>query len=582
MNTERTARFIRLALLLLVIPAALSVFGCSDGKHTSSPADEDGVTDGDQDVEREADAEPETTAAELVEQGVYWLENAENGLASKAFKSALDLDPNNANARFGYALSESFIGVEILGMVGQAIKGGLKPSFPEPASYRLAALADGDADPDPYNSGDYGDFNEWILSDLHRIFEMIGGHFTHAAELYKPIKGSAEVHLHFTHLPIYFGLKETGWLKGDLDGNDVYVFSAMANLMGQLFDFLNSGSFRGDLGSVVTSVMGGDLKVDFPRVMGLATFLLNDSPDFLAKSADSAARMAAVQTAFDTAFADLLAAYDTKLAIYTAGKQGGSKLFYIKKNTKGDKLLVMAIYKPDADGVGVKGEVNFLSPTEKTAMETLRAHVKDGGDPVGMKEVVLPAICSPLALAVGFGLLDALGLDLGLPAGSISPTSLANLASGILNLDLFALDLHTYFAAPFALRAVLPVWTGDRARYDNRFVMEWECPEETADDGYPNGSAMLLCAGDATSLVDAAHFTGQSYATLLDGQPLATPYIAWPNPSFDGALYVRAGSLNVPGYTAEPVFQKADTTTLNVALGKVIKGVMNYVSKDKR
>ena len=589
MKALHTISATRLVWALLLLALAAGLGACSSSTHTTAPADEDILADGDPDAERESEAEseseaePEISSAALVEKGVYWLENAENGLASKAFKSALDLDPANANARFGYALAESFIGMEILGMVGQAIKGAIKPAFPEPkASFPRAVSSAADGDADPYNPGDYSDFTDWLLADLHRAFDLIGGHFTKAAELYAPLKGKPGVGLHFNHLPIYFGLNETGWLKGDLDENDVYVFSAMSLLMSQLFDLLNSGNYRADLPTAANAFMGGNLKADFPHIAGLVVYLLNDSPDFLTKGPDSAARMAAVQQGFDTAFSDLLAAYQSKLEVYNAGAQGGDKLFFIKKNSKGDKLLAMAIYKPDKNGVETRGEVTFLSPTEKAAMDTLRAHVKDGGAPVGMKEVVLPAICSPLALAVGFGLLDALGLDLGLPAGTLSPTSLANLAAGILSLDLFALDLHSYFAAPFSLRSILPAWTSDQSRYENHFLLEWECPAECTDNGYPDGSGMLLCAGEAATLTDTAHFGGTSYATTADGQALATPYFAWPKPSCEDVLYIRVGDLNMPGYTAEPEFQKADRTSLNAAVGQVIKGVMNYVGKSKR
>ena len=536
--------------------------------------DPDPVVDGDGEPDLDADGDAvegdgegvNPVVEDLVETGIFWLENGEAELANQAFREAFDIAPNHPGARFGYAFSESMVGFEIMtGLILGALEGNLKSGFHPPS-------------PD---SDDPEDWNEWLDEEFFKAFELISERFRISVELYEPLKGETNLSMMFDKLPIYLGLQYPTYIKGEIDNTDVYIFDSMSRMFALALEFINAHQFKGDIGMVVNRIesdyWGGS--IDAEVILPIIAFLLNSSEDFLSFRPDGLG-LEKIDTSKDlllVAMENLILAAGAAEAELDTEDDQDDDLFTIIYDRRTPKLM-LNVYSEEQDpetGRDKKITMEFVAPEHIDAINSISKQIKNGGDPLPFDTDIMPVVASMAILPVGFGLLERFGIDLGLPYDIITPEVLTGLINGFVDLSIIALDLKAYYDDPLSLREMFPVWTSDQPRFENTLLMEWECPAETADDGLPNGSAKFFCVGD--ELEDLPHFVGTQYEFAADERPARSPYVAMQNPDFSGAFYVDMEALDLPDSSVEPQWQKADQRSFNAALAELLVGIVGLL-----
>lgn len=532
--------------------------GDSDGDIEDKP-DGDG-SDGD--IETDGDTGPD----EDVDLGIFWLENAETELANQAFKRAFDRNPDNPRARFGYAFSEAMLGYDTFFLAIQALEGQLLA----PAPLR-------------WKDQNYEDINDWFDKEFLHIMDLIDGYFLHAVEIYGPLKESGGLSIYFDHLPIHVGINEYTWISGEIDDADVFIFDGMARLGAMIFEFLAAHHLKSDLYGVVTIFANDGLDTDLAGIMGMVTYLLNYEEKFLALRPDiGVARIQGLRDLMVGGLEDAILAAEAAEEEYATDSDQTDEVFTVIQDRDRNKILVLNVWRNDIEtGEPIMNEIELVNPDVIQAAADLRSHLIEGGDPVPFDGPISMSLSAALILPIGFGLLDWLDLSLeellGLSYDLVSPALLETLLTGLLNLDVVALDLYTYLENPIGLRDMLPAWTNDQPPFENKLFTEWECPDELLDDGAPDGSGKFICAGEAETLVDAAHFVGTPYEIAADGHTVKSPYLAMQDPTFGGMLYIDPEALALAGYPEDPRWQEADQLSFNAALGKILASVLAFI-----
>jgi hypothetical protein len=528
--------------------------------------DEDGDVDGDA-VDGDQESEPDPD----IDLGLFWLENAESELANQAFKRAFERNPDDPNARFGYAFSEAMVGFDTLFLLLQAVEGQIN-------KVDTKASKEGE-------DGEYADFGDWLDKELRHAMVLIGSHFNRASDLYQPLLETGGVSLHVDHLPVTFGVDEGTWLTGEIDDADVFIFDGMARTMAVLFEFIAAHQIHTDLYGVVSIVKDQvQGESDFMSIMGVVVYLLQFDERFLALTEDGPEVIARTRELMLGALNDIILAAGAAEAELVVDEDQSDEIFSVVTERGGVKKLVLNVSRIDsATGEPITNAIEIVTPEVVAAAADMRTHITDGGGPLSFDGPLSTVISSLITLPIGFGLLDWFGLDikeaLGFDYDMITPDLLESLLTGVLKLNVVAIDLHAYYEAPIGLRDMLPAWTTDLGDMSNRFYIEWECPAELEDDGLPDGSGSLLCAGADETLVDGPHFVGSDYEIIADGHTVGSPYIALQDPTFGGMLYVDPKKLKLEGYPEEPQWQQADQLSANAALAKILAGIMSFVGK---
>ena len=332
--------------------------------------------------------------------------------------------------------------------------------------------------------------------------------------------------------------------------------------------------------------------LDIQTILGLATYMLNYDERFLDFRKDiGEAKVKAVRDLLVGALEDnLLAAQAAEKEWEEDQNQEDEAFSVIEK--KGEKILVMNVWRHNKEeNKDYMDSMPLLSPDIVAATSTLKEHLLNGGGPLPFDNTISLVLSSALMIPLGYGLLDYFGFGIkdliGVEYSSIDPNFISSLLLYILNLNVVALDLHEYFTKPFSIRDILPLWSTDKDPFKNTMYFEWECPAELEDDGLPDGSGKFVCSGSTTevtdTLVDSSHFQSlpEGYPIDADGHPLKSPYIAWRDPTFGNILYLNIKKLKLEGYPTEPKWQKADQLSVNAAFGKILAGVLKFVSKNK-
>ncbi len=505
---------------------------------------------------------PPCDAAAAIATGRDWLEKGESAFARNAFDDAVAACPDDAQARLGAALSEMLLGSELfVSALTVATGNGTGPQLAYPVS------PDGDGD---------GSRNDQLAAKLHVIFMALRQHYVKGLEHLEAI-GDREVDFAVGSVPVYLGIQPRMALQGRFDAGDVLLMRAVGSLMVGLLDTLAGQDFRTDILSMAAKVRSGiDGSIDFPWISRLAAFLLEQDPRFLAAHPDDGALLFEEARQRLSDVGPLLAAALPRMRQYGSGEDQVSFVEDIGVDTV---LNVRSRVTFDDDGVAQQ-EPWYLVLGEGT-MEAFRQaseSIRTPGARVTLHGAVLPVLATVLNGFVRVGVLEVLGVSLpgGLDLSVLEVDDLTALLKGLLP-NVMAFDWGEFYrpaTGPVGLRAWLPAITTDRPMMQNELVAEWECPEDTAADGYPTGSLRLLCAKDAT-LADGPHFEGTGYATEADGIDSTFPVLGFADPSLHGLAYVDlAGTDGNPDASA---YQPASGTTLNAALARMLAGVLSLV-----
>jgi len=548
----------------------------NEADETDGDTELDDESDGDAIEEDGDDVEQETLGEKEIAMGIYWLENGEAYLARDAFKAAFELDNANPQARFGYAFSEANISWDTLFLVIQTLIGLPKSSM----GAEMKAI------------DDYEDINDWLDKEFLHALTLINEGFLKAVELYGPLKESGGLSMHFDHLPVYMGLKEMRWMSGEIDDADVFIFDGMARFAATFFEFLAGHSLKTDLYGIIPLIEAGVLnEMDVMSVLGIVTYLMNEDDNFLKfrgpNGSDGLASIENTRLLLLGALEDALMAAEAAEDEWGTDSDQTDEVFSVEEDRQKNKSLVLNVWRYTEDGEGIKEAYPIITSEVVLAVNALRNQIATGNDgtPIPMHNEVTLSLSAMLMLPIGYGLLDYFGFDLeeqlGLTPDLLSPNMLSTTIRAIMNVSVMAFDFYAYYQNPLPLRDMLPAYTTDKEGFDNTMYMEWECPAELTDDGLPDGTAMLFCAGAENTFSDVAHFVGTDYEIPMDGVAVATPYIAMQSPDFGGLLYVDPISMGLEGYPEEPQFQKADNLSFNAAVAEVLKGVLAFIGGSK-
>jgi len=179
-----------------------------------------------------------------------------------------------------------------------------------------------------------------------------------------------------------------------------------------------------------------------------------------------------------------------------------------------------------------------------------------------------------LGFAARLDLLRFMPVEIPIDLSGLHPGDVTALLAMFLG-DSLGFDYGTLFLNPIGLRSILPQLLKDpEPMGPEDFWMEWECPEETAENGAPTGPAGLICSQQAV-LVDGAHFQGTEYEIEADGFDSPLPYAVWEDPTWGGFLQVDQNYLEESGENAAFVEPDLHLTNLGVHLWlKTILGLL--------
>ena len=499
----------------------------------------------------------EDPVAELLAAGKLQLSNGEATLALKAFDEILARhDSEHREALFGAAFSEAISSFELLNMLT-----GLLAQVTQ----SLITIPEGAANQ-----------NAFISESLREIFKVFREKFLRACARYEKLMAGPDFSFVVKQIPAYLGVAQTAHLKGEFDKADVYILDSMARIFIFICDTILAQNLYGDFLGLyfniqnLTSIGGLNAKTIF----NVLAYLFNSNEKFLTLDPDVGTEM--FNHARETLIRALEDIEQANAAIRAETDGQSNDIFIAGYNYRDEPVVKMRLFLPNlGTGELEANEIEIINERTLQAVARLKANLTASAGPVPWKDCLVPVLASPLTVAIGFGLLDVLDIDLKIGRESYS----AEVIEALLNMfipDVFGFDFGTFFSRPVGLRALFPQWTKDRPRGKNVLMMEWECPGHLDGNGFPRGSLGLICR-DGDALTDTAHFVGTAHEIAADGLESGFPYILFPDPTFNGLLHIDVHPLNIPGYGDPAGLAPADLRGLNTVLSKVLPTILSLV-----
>ncbi|MBM4397401.1 MAG: hypothetical protein FJ087_17155 [Deltaproteobacteria bacterium] len=491
----------------------------------------------------------------LVAGCTHQLEIGESGRALKCFEAALPQWPDDADLLFGAALSGLVYASELSVMITSA-----PAQFADPGDGYAETLPEGMSQ------------NEYLAAEIHRIFMRLREHFVTAAGRLDRVAGRG-VRFEVTACPIFLGLKPTLQARGVFDDGDVLLMGAIADAIIGVFDFLAGQDWDTEVLDLVNFVKDGLGDVDFQAIAGVLTHLLNSDERFLTlHPVDGATLFEDARVRFGAAGAKLEAA----IARIRELGDGGKDVTWVEDVGATARLKFASVIRYADDGTTAEEVLSFeLTQKVMAGFRNASESILTPGRRTTLHGGVFPVLAAMAVTASRSGMLSGMNLKLPIDIGAFEIGALSDLLGGLVP-NVLAFDWGTFFGKPAGLRPWLPEWTDGAGPLKDRFLTEWECPDDLDADGYPSGALGLLC-GDGATLSDAAHFAGESFATEPDGIASALPVFAFGDPTLGGLLYVDlAGE---PGSDEAGAYLPADATTLNAALGRLVSGILPLLPK---
>jgi hypothetical protein len=547
----------RNSCLILVLVGLVVSLGCSSKPKTHAVKDlpdlapqdvslGDAVSDsGSGDWQAEVDQIIPVDPAPFIEQGKYWLINGEPAFAENEFAAALAMDPDNEEAIFGAGLAEYIWAVEMFAMaiteMNQFGSYGADPPRP-------------DARPD--------NENDLLAAQLHGILLDLRSGFL-AAEAYFEMLDDPGFIWDIEQLPIFVYTKPVINLQGRFDLADVYLLRSSNAFFLWFTELLSAQDFHSDL---LTAVYAGmkmrDTGIDPVEIIKLASTLIASDQRFFSLYGD-----------------------DGKELFQAGSKHMVEAGFYLleglllqPETAPDDASQAISVYYSAGNPVlVVRNQVDFHSQVEKAVEITfdqelinlssdLLDHMQEPGYFVSFAEGPALQLGTVIGFAVKLDLIRFAPFAIPIDLSNLEPAQVVALASMFLS-NSVGFDYGTLFANPMGLRSLLPTFAPPGETADtNSLLMEWECPEELAENnGVPAGSAGFICTPEA-ELVDGAHFSGTDFAMEPDGLPSRLPYLVWEDPTWGGFLGVDELYQENGGNPASFVTPDLELTNLGIHL----------------
>ena len=615
-------------LSLLVLVSLLALTACSSG---SSSSDDEVVADGlgeiapdgiDEvdpgDIAKDGDAgdiadATDADAAEagdslsdideealalFIDQGKYWLVNAEPYFALEAFESALELAPEAPDALFGAALAQQVYGSERFLTYLQMAPGQLF-GFPAPVEEQtgflstalqaslgalprsafsllsaLDALPDGIAPQLSENDFLAQELRE-LLGFFHGDFAIVDARLDALLALPPEVFELESFEWSIEGVPFYVAVRPLMRFSGTYRKADLLLMRVTNDTMLWMLDFLLGQDFRGDVMTVIAFARGlSSGGVEIWELLNLMGYLLSESPHFLALHDEEGKAYA------DDAHARMISIGENLVAALTHIREVEDRangVTALNDSAPSDTITIAnRVLRGDTDNPE-ELPMSMLFPG--AVQESYDAIIEALGSPGAAMPFDEGAVVQLSTLVIAFsksGLLEVFASD-ALPI-DISPLELNSAVLLFNNLlkSAMAFDWASFHEHPVGLRFVLPLIGYDEDTADaGSFLLEWECSAEVEASGIgqPAGSGGFLCTADAV-FEDSAHFVGTPYEIPADGVVSRLPYMAWEDPTWGGLLYVDP-SLIPEAINIEEGYAPATNHSLNLALGGMIGPILD-------
>jgi hypothetical protein len=198
------------------------------------------------------------------------------------------------------------------------------------------------------------------------------------------------------------------------------------------------------------------------------------------------------------------------------------------------------------------------------ALDAIAANLSGSSERISLNRHLLPLLSDMAYLLIQMlPLGDSIG-DI-LPMDLLSQDLLRSVLKGFLP-DVMELDLAAFLATSVGIRDLLPAWD------EESILVEWECADELIDDGYPDGTFSLVCSQNepADGWTDEAHFVDSTYEIAADGFYVSAPIFAFPDPTFNGLLYLDVAPFDFPTVDDPVGFEPADSVSIGLFLAGMV------------
>ena len=477
----------------------------------------------------------------LMAEGLRLLAVAQTHDARAVFERAHAVRPENANARFAFALSRTLDALELAGML-LTLPGQLA------GISRSEALAE----------SLHGEFLD-IRDDLAAGIDLTDG--------LDPNSVALDVEAAW----LYLSVEPILVYRGRFDGGDVHLLRAAGSFMVGFLDVLAGNDLRTDLFGLINGIGGlGGLGFDFRSLGNLLGRLLNtDGGHFLQVHPeagpdlwlDSQQRFSAVGRELNAAIAWMAVEppSDVPQVSFATPLRGDS----------GFTLSVNGLASMDDDFVLTERPYTIeLSNALLAAFDHASRAIVSPGDVVDFQTEFLPILSVIVHAATRTRVLDALLGALPIDLSLLNRLALETLLKTLLPLPMGMVPGSLYAGPPVGLRLILPrVTEGDAPT----FIAEWECPEVVGADGLLPGKGWT-CPADAV-LVDAPHFGGDLPA---DGLAVPGPYLRFDDAAMSGLARVDLSELGLPD-APMPGWVVPDEAALATALATRLAPLLNLI-----
>ncbi len=502
-------RFLRICLILVIIPIACTGPSTTEPDLNSNPPED--ILAGDLTDSDALDASTEEDAAgkdidKLIENGKYWLAVSEPFFAYESFVEALELEPDSSSAAFGAGLSRLTHTAELVGMIlnlpGQFLG--------------------------HYSGEDRRSENDQIAMSISELFFEMCTRFNEADDYFSLIT-DPEFSWEIDRASIYYQARPIIVYRGKFDLGDVYMFRAISTMMALGTSALSAQDWHTDYAYLITQVK--DLSnVTVLDLITIVERLFGTDPRFFALN----------QLGGDELF------LSCKSHFHDIGMYIVDAFEHLESETPAANDVSRMDWEGEAPSIHISNMVKYqgeegeetvlaieIASTVRTLTEDLVISMENSGNPIPFSTSLALQLSTVLGIANKLGLTGILENFVPLDISSLEIGDILFLLSTLM-VDSIAFDWTVAMETPFGINIFFPGLTDDEHPV---FLMEWECPEDLNEHGFPSAAKGLLCSKDA-ALVDSSHFVGTEWELPADGQLTRLPYFVPTDPNWNGLLLV--------------------------------------------
>ena len=486
---------------------------------------------------------PLTDIAVLMEEARFWLANGEPYMALVLFEEALDAAPDDPDAIFGAGLAQFIQAVEVLAMVTNL-----------PAQFLGYVSGDGVRDPESMNEA-MADQIADVLGGLEERFARAEGHLSRITD--------PAFEWTIDRAPLYYVTRPLLMYRGRFDFGDVHLLRAVNGFCRWASALLVAQDLETDFAYamvIAEKVKGG--KVDAVTVLDAAAYLLTATPNFLALHPErgpalfmeGGAHIRDIGAHILEAAAWIEAEDSTENDVTRLEWDGGDRILVLHNR------VVLEGYEGTEEPLRIRLTDDLLDATAALvdALDT-------PGTVVPFSEGPGLQLSTILGLTAKLNIIEQMGISLPLDITHLEIDQILVLLTGFMP-DTLGFDWATFHQNPAGIRVLLPLLTDPND--PDKYLFEWECPDDIRANGFPSGTGGLLC-GDA-ELVDSPHFVGTPWEMPADGHVSKLPYMVWDDPTIGGLVAVDVAF----GIDEPPDWQIPDNALLNLGLHTWLDGLI--------